>query len=97
MRKVDGSDELENPGDFYFTELETRGDPVRGRATVILYCPFCCSGMAIGTGNKYEYRQTWWGSLWGKPPVLTITNMLQCPYNSAHKFKIKKGRVTVVK
>ncbi len=88
------SDELQKPGDYCIVEnLGSVNDSVKPHQAIILNCPYC--RMALASTNKHvvEMKKTFFGKLFGSDPVPTVTPMLQCPYVSAHKFNIRKGRV----
>lgn len=84
--------DLELPGDYCIVKsLASTGNAIPGEK-IILKCPFCSGDMA-STFQTIVRVNSLWRRLCGLPPTISISHMLQCPYNTAHTFLIKKGRV----
>lgn len=85
------------PGDCYVTnDLPSTDEKIKGHQAIILKCPFCGLDMASTYVHKILRTHSWfefWKRWCGYRAKITIPVMLQCPYNSSHKFKIKKGRI----
>lgn len=95
------SDELEAPGDYCITKNlgSIKSDQIiKG---VVMLCPFC--GMALATMPFHKIKKPWFSFLskillkLNIAHGVTVTPMIQCPYNLAHKFEIKRGRFYEIK
>lgn len=92
------SDELEKAGDYCFTKNLGNTKDNTTISAIIIKCPFCAGDMASTAIHKIEvpskaglFRKLL--TLLGFSHGVTVTPMLQCPYNNAHVFNIKKGKL----
>ncbi len=90
------SEEIKLPGDYYITDSLGSTDPkVKPHIAIILKCPFCGLDMATtrAQAKNIEYKKTWWERWCGYKGKINIPTMIQCGYESSHRFTIKRGKV----
>lgn len=92
-------DEILKAGDYYIVEgLASADEKQKPHRAIVIKCPFCRMDMA-STGahtvieNHSRFKKI---TLFGFPlfhTTVTVKPMLQCPYNTSHKFFIKRDRI----
>ncbi len=95
------SDDLVSPGDYYLRNLGSVDEKIKPVRAVILNCPFCGVTMATTTSHKIKEStirarnifERILFSLLRYQHGVTVSPMLQCPYNRSHQFKIKNSRI----
>lgn len=91
------SEDLGRAGDYCFTRKLSNTKDEKISEAIIIKCPYCAGDMA-STGihrikrPRYLYLSKLLTSL-GIPYGFSVKPMLQCPYNPAHVFYIKNGRL----
>jgi hypothetical protein len=83
-REETPGDNLKKPGDYYITVM---GTPPNSYEAIILKCPYC--GMEMASMGIHKIRKDKHG--------VSVVRMLQCPYNPAHRFRIRKSNVIEVR
>ncbi len=80
VRRVKNADELEHPGDFYYTGP----NGWTSVKTIVLACPYCNMPSAHPRARIENDEHD----------PLTMSDTLVCAYSQAHRFQIQGGKIT---
>lgn len=96
------SEDITNPGDFcIISSLASADAKIEAHQAIIIRCPYCIMDMASTSVHTIEMPKSESEigifekikRYLGFPHGITVSAMLQCPYNPTHTFKIIKGRI----
>lgn len=89
------SEDLVKKGDYCITSSLGNVKDDKVIEAIVMLCPYC--GMAMASTSIHKIKRPRFVFLskllsrMGLPYGVTVTPMLQCPYNPAHSFNIKRG------
>lgn len=88
------------PGDFVILDnLPSADAKLKAHRAIVMKCPFCSLDMATTGVHKIKTDTSIIRKILRalRCPLnsvsVTVSTMIQCPYNSSHRFKIKNGKV----
>lgn len=97
----ESSEDLEEAGDCCITKSLSNAKDDKVIEAIVMLCPFC--GMAMATTSIHRIKRPWskrlskFLSIFGLPYGVSVTPMIQCPYDRSHSFEIKRGKFYQIK
>lgn len=99
ITKKDLSEDLDKKGDYCIVNALGNVKDDKTIRAIVMLCPFC--GMSMATTSVHKISLPRFESLSKLltllriPRGVTVTPVIQCPYNPSHKFNIKRGKIYI--